>query len=457
MVKLSRQLAFMVGMILSLSTQDVLAQSAPAPTVRPPAPAAPPAVPTATGARPYGQPYGQPYAAPRAPYGQYGQYGQYQRGRVAPQPQAAPAKPSGNEEELKEAELMPQGMIQGESSTTGDRTLLGHTFHYPRFVDNAFTAANFYVGSSVELFSQSKVVSTFEAGGEEESLEYDRDLGFVRLRFGTDFQAHEVFAFGVKAEYLAEVGANEETLFLYGGQTGFDIRPHLKFRVARGTEAGAQLAIRPFAIISGGIRAVPQGLLRVLATEIEGIASDLARTRCLVEADFACAFEGGTDLGQSIQLTQRRYGGGAAINYAQALSRHLSGQFSFSVGGATSTTSATFLGDVAASHVLIQAGFSPAVNFHPVAPIGMTLEYRFELDKASYDPNETAGMPAGAEVSAIGHRGAAGLYYTGRRDLMLGWIAGIASIQDTMRSLQAAEEEPPAFVFAAQFDMRYFF
>lgn len=371
--------------------------------------------------------------------------------------QAPPVKPLTPPEPKETHGLMPQGMIEGETALTGDRTLLGHTFHYPRFVDNAFTAASFYVGSSIELFSQSKVVSNFEAAGQEETLEYDRELGFVRLSFGTDFQPDEVFTFGVKAEYLAEVGANEETLFLYGGQTGFDIRPHIKFRLARGTEAGAQLALRPFAIISGGIRAVPQGLLRVLATEITEIASDLARTQCLVEADFGCAFTGGTDLGESIKLTQRRYGGGAALNYAQALGRHLSGQFSLSVGAATSSTSATFLGDVNASHVLVQAGFSPAVNFHPAAPVGMTLEYRFELDKASFDANELAGMPQGADVSATGHRGAAGIYYTGRRDLMLGWIVGIASLQDATRSLQAAEEEPPAFIFAAQFDMRYFF
>jgi hypothetical protein len=261
-------------------------------------------------------------------------------------------------------------MIKGENSDTGDRTLLGHTFHYPRFVANAFTAANFYVGSSIELYSQSKVVSNFDAGGVPKTLEYDRELGFVRLRFGTDFRPAEIFTFGVNAEYLAEVGANEETLFLYGGKTGFDIQPNMKFRLARGTEAGAQLALQPFVMISGGIRAVPQGLLRVLADQIQEIAVSQERTQCLVEADFNCAFDRDANLGESIKLTQRRYGGGASLNYAQALNRHLGGQMSVSLGGASATTSATFLDNVASSHMLFKFGISPAINLHPIAPLG---------------------------------------------------------------------------------------
>jgi hypothetical protein len=231
----------------------------------------------------------------------------------------------------------------------------------------------------------------------------------------------------------------------------------MKFRLVRGTEAGAQLALQPFVMISGGIRAVPQGLLRVLADQIQEIAVSQERTQCLVEADFNCAFDRDANLGESIKLTQRRYGGGASLNYAQALNRHLGGQMSVSLGGASATTSATFLDNVASSHMLFKFGISPAINLHPIAPLGLTLEYRFELDKASYDPNETAGIPQGADVSASGHRGAAGLYYTGRRDLMLGWIAAIASMQDTGRSLYDAATEPSAFTFAAQFDMRYFF
>jgi len=50
-----------------------------------------------------------------------------------------------------------------------------------------------------------------------------------------------------------------------------------------------------------------------------------------------------------------------------------------------------------------------------------------------------------------------GVYYTGRRDLSLGWIAGLSFLEDADRSLHEAEAHPDAFVFAAQFDMRYFF
>ena len=89
--------------------------------------------------------------------------------------------------------------------------------------------------------------------------------------------------------------------------------------------------------------------------------------------------------------------------------------------------------------------------------MGLVFEYRFQLDKQSYTANAKANITEEEGVSAISHRMGWGLYYTGRRDLLLGWIAGINFLQDVDRALNEAEDQPDAFVFAAQFEMRYFF
>ena len=353
---------------------------------------------------------------------------------------------------------MIQGMIQGESEQNGDRTLLGHTFAYPRLLDTAFTAANFFVGSSIEFFHQGDVTTRFALpDGSVEQFSFDRDIGFVRLRYGVDFQLHELFSMGLEADYLAEVGANEEAIILHGGQTGFDFRPNMKFRIVRSDEYGSQLAIRAHGTFQGGIRAVPQGLLVELSEQLTEIANDPRRSACLVEANFDCAFSGNVNIGDAIRVSRSRFGGGGSLNYAQALNRYLGGQLSVGVEGAQLEVSAPALGDINASSVVFNIGISPSLNLDPTLPIGMTLEYRFQVDSNSYDASPQAGIDEAVSTTANSHRFGAGLYYTGRRDLMLGWIAGVALLEDAERVLDVAQEQPEATVFAAQFDMRYFF
>lgn len=408
----------------------------PAPT-HPVMPTMPGATPPTTTALPPPGPPGPPIGTPAAP------------------PPAASAEPPEPPEPL-----MKQGMIGGESDESGDRTLLGHTFHYPLLLDNAFTAASIYVGSSIEFYHQGDVPAQVKAedGTILKDFTFDRDLGFVRLRYGVDFQPSQYFSFGLESDYLAEVGANEETLFLYGGQTGFDFRPNLKVRLVRNEKTGSQLGLRAHGTFQGGIRAVPQGLLTELEKQLSTIANDIEKQKCLVAADFECAFAAaGTDMGEAIKLTRKRYGGGGSLNYAQALNKYLGGQASIGIEGATTTVSAPIVGDIEASGLRFHLAASPSLNLYPKLPVGLVFEYRFQLDKQNYAGNEKANISEEEGVSAISHRMGWGLYYTGRRDLLLGWIAGINFLQDVDRALNEAEDQPDAFVFAAQFEMRYFF
>jgi len=351
-------------------------------------------------------------------------------------------------------------MVKDESDRTGDRTLKGHTFHYPRLFPNAFTAASFYVGSSIEFYHQGDVPGrvTSDTGEVLDEFVFDRDLGFVRLRYGIEFQPHKAVSFGLDADYLAEIGANEETLFLYGGQTGFDFRPNLKIRLVRSARYGSQLGLRAHGTFQAGIRAVPQGLLSLLEAQLNAIASSTTKQKCLVAADFNCVFaDAASDVSEAITLTRKRNGGGASLNFAQSLNRYLSGQLSIGLEGAKTVVSAPFVGDINASGLQFHAGISPAINLYPKLPVGLVYEYKLQYDKQTYDPNAAAGIATEQSVSALSHRMGFGLYYTGRRDLMLGWIAGLNFLQDVDRALNEVESQPNAFVFAAQFEMRYFF
>jgi hypothetical protein len=349
------------------------------------------------------------------------------------------------------------GAVEGESAAAGARTLRSHTFQYPRYLQGPFLATSFHVGAGVEFYDQAEVHSEFESeAGEVESFAFDRDLVFARLRAQLEVVPWEVFGLGVSGEYLAQIGVNEQSLFLYGADTGYDVRPSFKARLWRSDEHASQLALTGYGTFAGGLRAVPQGLLRELALEIADIAQDDERINCLVEADFDCAFDD-VDLVAAIRLNRTRFGGGAGLSFAHAFSELAGLQLATGLEGAKSSFSWVYLGNIDAASVLFHAGLSPSLNFHPDVPLALTAEYRFHVEYSNFKPDEQAGLAADATDTATGHRLAAGAYYTGRRDLMLGTILGLSWLEESAEIGLSASDQPKAFIVSAQFDMRYFF
>jgi hypothetical protein len=408
------------------------------------------------GAQPTPYPYPYPYPQPspyQHPYA-YPYRPPYPQGAAQPPQPPAPAAKDPQAEKPLTVEF------DGETETAGARTLRGHTFPYPHSIDSAFTTTNFYVGASVQLYNQADVPSSFEVQpGIVQEFSYDRDLVFVGLRFGTDFTLFKGFTAGLDADYLAEVGTNEDALFLYGGNTGYEFRPNVRIRLFRSESSGSQLTLRPYASIGGGIRALPQGLLREIAGQLDEIATDATgrRQRCLAEGDFECAFGDDVDLTDSIQLDRTRNGGGGALTFAQALGRAAGVQVSAGLEGAAVHVEAPFIGEIDAGSFGFYAGIAPSLNFYPTVPIALSFEYRFELDKSGFDANPAAGIGEDTSVTALAHQLNWGLYFTGRRDLMIGWILGLSFLDDAERSLARAKDDPVARIVAFQFDLRYFF
>ncbi len=371
-------------------------------------------------------------------------------GRSAPPLPSTPDLPDEPEEGAMGLDVA--GLVGGETELNGARTLDGHTFQYPRLIDNAFTAANFHVGSSVELYHQGDVkTSVNRLNGSTEELTYDLDLAFIRMRYGVDFALHEMITLGLAADYLVEVGANEQAILLYGGQTGYAFEPNAKLRIYRNDEYGVQIAVRGFGVFSGGIRAVPMGLL----TQLGDIS--VGGEECAAGAEVSCAVDG-NGVASALAITRDRKGGGGSFNFAKSLGRFLGTQMSVGLEAARATVTAPATGPITATGILFTAGVSPSLNFYPGWPVALTLEYRFELHRNSYDPNPQAGIPDAYVIDAKGHRVGAGIYYSGRRDLLLGWSAGGSLLEDPDRAPEdVGAQQPDAMLFAAQFDMRYFF
>lgn len=373
-------------------------------------------------------------------------------GRTAPTPPKPPRDAAAEEvKEEGDTGLSVAGLVGGETEMNGARTLGGHTFQYPRLFDTAFTATNFHVGSSVEVFHQGDVrTSITQLDGSDEELTYDRDLVFLRMDYGVAFAPHEAVTLGLDADYLIEVGANQQAIILYGGQTGYDFRPAAKLRLYRSDELGLQLALKGFGTFSGGIRAVPTGLLTHLGER------DEEEEACLA-TDVGCAVAD-EDVGSAMAITRERKGGGGSLNFAKSVGRFLGAQLSVGLEGARASVTSPDTGPVTATGLVFTAGASPSLNFYPGWPIALTLEYRFEWHRNAYDANAEAGLPDGIVLTAKGHRFGGGIYYTGRRDLLLGWSAGASLLEDAERGPEeVGNQQPDALLFAAQFDMRYFF
>jgi len=358
------------------------------------------------------------------------------------------------------------GMVTGETAEEGDRTLRGHPFPYSPLVDSPFNATNFYAGTSVELYRQKDVRSVFEtSNGTDQELRYDRNLAYLRLRYGFDVALVEAFGIGLDADLLAEVGANSESLMLRGGQTGYDFRPHAVVRLHR--SRSSQWALRGHGTISAGVRAIPYGMLHSLAGQIDAIAADSNRSGCLAAGDLDCAL-GGDGLGDASQIRRRRYGGGGALTFGHAFGRAAGVQIAAGGEGARQTIQTAWAGALRATQIVGYAGIAPALDFAPGFPVGITAAYRFEVQRSAYDTSDELGLGRGVTTLAKNHRVAAGLSYTGRRDLMVGVTAGLAFLQDVDSSvLEVASspssgstvvtEQPAATLISAQLEMRYFF
>jgi hypothetical protein len=372
-------------------------------------------------------------------------------------PPAAPPPPAPTDE-IK-------GMVPGETADDGGRTLNGHTFILPTFVDNAFTTTLFSVGTGLGLYSQPNNIGVDSSTGK--TFTYDVNMGFIDERFAFGWAPVEQVQLHLDSSYIAIVGGNEQGILLFGGKTSYAFQPGLKVRLYHGKESGTQIALHGYAKIAGGIQLRPAGLLEAMAAQVAALKNDPTAqanaAACLASGDFGCALPSVSDPLGSMTRTDSTYGGGGALSVAQALGKYAGAQLSAGATAGAATLklkaldkSSITLADVTLSSVPwdFHLGLAGTLNFAPTVPVGLKAEYQFTRTSESFQVN---GADSGLSRVQVDHAVAAGLYYTGRRDLQLGWFLAGVFTKSTLSDSGTPADEPGHAILTGQFEMRYFF
>lgn len=386
--------------------------------------------------------------------------------QVAARPSPASAKPPAAA--VVPAEVSPneiKGMVPGEEADSGGRTLSGHTFILPTFVDNAFTTTVFAVGTGLGLYSQPSNIGKDPRTGQ--ATTYDVKMGFIDERFSFGWAPVEQAQIHLDSSYVAIVGGNEQGILLFGGKTSYAFQPGVRVRLLRSKESGTQLTLHGYGRIEGGIQLRPAGLLEAMAAQVETLKNDPAAqvktAACLAAGDFSCALPSVSDPLGSMTRTDSTYGAGGALNLAQALGRYAGAQVSVGASAGSSSLKLKALDNLSvtlADYELtsvpwdLHLGLAGTLNFTPGAPIGLKAEYQFRRTSESFKVN---GADSGLSRVANQHEVAAGLFYTGRRDLQLGWFLSGEFTSSTLADSGTPADEPSRAILTAQFEMRYFF
>jgi hypothetical protein len=407
------RLAALAALFLSSWARTAAAQDPPPPMIPPSdapppmEPAAPPSVPAA------------PAPAPPAP--------------VEPAP-AAPLPPAIAE---------------------SPRSLKGHTFLPPQLVDYAFVTTHLGLSAELGRVSEPGVPQSgpSSSGGLGESFTYDRSLGLSTARIAFGAAVAERIEIGFDASYSAFLASDANTTVIFGSRNAWEVRPGVRIRAYRAPASGTQISVRIWGNFGSGTRQAPVSVLTAIAADASAIASDPNRVACLAAGDLACALPKGFDADASVRATRTVAAGGAGLAVAQSFGSRFGLQGSLGIEAGHAWVSTKNTGDVGSTPIAFHVGVAPSLDFGPSVPLALMLEYRF---RALVEPAEaTKNVPSGT-AKTLEHGLAAGLYYTGRRELAVGAAFGATLSQNSV-TYDMPVDLAPTRAITGQVTARYFF
>ncbi len=325
-----------------------------------------------------------------------------------------------------------QGLGSEETPEFGDRTLKGHTFLYPILQEGAFNTSHFGVRQGVAVTNIPQLplgsVGTFDLSAS--GLVQNFDLGLRLLSW--------LGLYGT-AEGQVLTGINVPSLLVVGGSFSFRGEGGGIVRIARIETTGTQLSARVFGGAGTGrdLKVLPlvNALLSGSSSLGDVVNGNVGKYILTPKANDT--FGGSLHLGQALG---RFIGLQAAVEGRS--SRETSSPFvAASNANVDQTTAVTsFMGAIGVDIDGQPAGF----------PLGAMAEYRAQVDNAA--------PPLGEATSTMSHRVSAGIYYTGRRNLLLG-VGGVTQLNMESVTGQDAAGNPaksgsPSEVYG-QFVLRY--
>ena len=307
------------------------------------------------------------------------------------------------------------------SPARGDdaRTLKGHTFRPPLSLGTVFvgTHVGLQVGLGREVTGDVHAFATSGTGGTQE-LVYDISQTVITGRVQAGYGLFGRAEIGIEGAYSGFIAGDQNTAILFGGQSGFDLRPGVRLVALRAPSSGTQIGLHAYGAFGGLSRLNPQRALSAVAENIKDIAGDVGRSACLAAGDLACALGETYDVFAEMRVSRATYGGGLTAGVAQAIGKRAGLQAELGIELARASSSTRSTGDLASTPVTFHVGVAPSVDFGPAVPIGLMAEYRFDFSAESY--SSSSGAIAATSTRTVRHGIAAGLYYTARRDLTIG-------------------------------------
>jgi hypothetical protein len=427
----ARRVATLAAACIALATRAAAAQDPPPPMVPSEAPDAPPPLPA-------------PDAVPRP--------AEPPPPSAAPPPDSAPIEPPAVE---PPAPVEPPALRESHRAGTA-HTLKGHTFIPAVLIDSAFVETHLTLGAELG--------HTWEYG----ITLNDTNLTMINYGFGVTAEhlsaglaVTDRFEVGLDATYASSLASDINTA-LYGSQSAWEVRPGLRIRALRSPSTGTQLGLHFYGDFSGGVRQSPQGVLTEIGNELPSLNnSNMAQSACLAAFDLSCALTApGYNPQTTSQYSNRQLGGGATLSLAQAFSSLFGVQaaLGLEVAGRSDYAPTQTTGS---SVVTFHAGLAASLDFGPTVPLVLMGEYRFTFinETAAVTPTFDAGI---GEVFT--HAVSAGLYYTGRRDFVVGAIlnatfttSGVNGFDDDNPDDPQSTANPPVTTLSGQVSATYFF
>lgn len=316
----------------------------------------------------------------------------------------------------------PSSLVADESQDFGDRTMKGHTFIYPILQEGAFNTMHFGTRLGAAVFSVPNVPTgalgtlTLNAAG----LAQDFDLGIEILPW--------LGVYGT-GDGTVVTGSDFESAIVFGGQFSFSGEGGVVVRLVRVESTGTQVSARLFGGGGTGLNLDTDNLL----TAVLGQTGQTLNT----------ILKGG--IGNLILTPTGSYTFGGSVHGAQALGRYVGLQLAVEGRNTWQTVSPYVVSmnanqDETTSTTAVSTSAGVDVDGSPAGvPLGAMVEYKGEFDAAS--------PPSGASTTAFVNTIAVGLYYTGRRDLLLG-LGG-------KTELGLSELGQSASIYYGQFLLRY--
>ncbi|MDC3986430.1 hypothetical protein [Polyangium jinanense] len=353
--------------------------------------------------------------------------------------------------------VAPSGRAEVGYGAAAARTLEGHTFQPPVLLEGPFTTTHVGIDTSMGMRVQDgagapptgpmRLPLPARDGQKLFLFEERLAVGIAPVR-GAEIGARAVFQLGI--------GGDAASTYYYGGRTGYEVRPHLGFEALHSESLGLSVGLRAGLIMAGGVRARPSGLVDAMMREADAAMRDRARVICLVAGDLGCAFKNFDGAG-AMRVDERSFGVHAYASAAKSFGRHVGLQASFGGEGLDTRLHGGPGLDSHMSPRSYAASVAASVDLAPLAPLGAMFEAGLERGENRGLDRRNAELLGGAPMAYTTERVAAGVYYTGRDALTLGFVGTYGFTQARRAAGDTISPGPPTRALGGRLALRYFF